>query len=608
MNETDPFYLSKGNIHAIPIVHYNMEMAKQVCCVFQHLQPDCIAVELPENMEKEMLHAASRLPDISVVVARTEGREPIYYMSEPCDASLEALRSAMDKSIPAYCIDLDVDNYPEIRELIPDPYAIERIGLKQYYENYELGLMTYGQRKFPVDVDREMHMARRLKELSFSYERILFIGGMAHVRSILKAIDHLHFTKVTPVKRDSIELCTLTEESCRRVMAEYGWISKHYEDERTLSNDVAQDRQKLIFSLFKTAGLNYSERTGHPFPGYHLRNLMKFVRNYALIYNQLMPDLYKILAAAKGCVDHQYAYDIWKLATEYPYLKNIDALPELDLTVEEVWRFSKSIQFHLKQPSRKQLSFHTRREDKSKYKFQPPGIFTICSYPPEDSVVENFGDFLKKKGKQLLMEDAARTQPFSNSLEDGIDIRETVRHWHEKKLYVKVQGKPPGGVGSVVVIFDEDAPEEGKPYQEKFPWLTTWMGEHAQESDMALYATAITGNIVGPGISRCEYGGFMMSSPPRRMLNIWSDPDYAPCQTKAEVLLVAAIDYAVQPVVVYVAQKPPRSVIKSFAQRFGKKIVYIPLGQLSPVTLNKIQVFHVLDGHDKRETAGEYIF
>jgi hypothetical protein len=125
---------------------------------------------------------------------------------------------------------------------------------------------------------------------------------------------------------------------------------------------------------------------------------------------------------------------------------------------------------------------------------------------------------------------------------------------------------------------------------------------------MAFYATPMANNVVGPGISRCEYGGFMMSYPPRRMYDVWSDPDYVDCRTKAEVLLMAAIDYAVKPVIVYVASSPPRSALKSFAKRFGKKIVYIPIGQLSPVTLAKIRIFHVLDGHDKRDIAGEYIF
>jgi hypothetical protein len=286
----------------------------------------------------------------------------------------------------------------------------------------------------------------------------------------------------------------------------------------------------------------------------------------------------------------------------------VDGLPELDLSIEEVWGHSKIIRFHLKEKGRKSRLIPRRRKDRAPFRFKPPAPFNICSYPPEDLVVERFGDFLKKKGTQLLTEEAARTEPFTGSLEDGIDARETIRHWPEKKLYVKVHGKPPGGVGSVVVIFDEDSGEEDLQHVEKYPWKTTWLGEHNQESDMSFYATKMADRIVGPGISRCEYGGFMMSYPPRRMYDVWHDPDYEMCRTKAEVLLMAAIDYAVKPLIAYVGSKPPRSQLKSYARRFGKKIVYIPIGQLSPVTLNKIRVFHVLDGYDKREIADEYIF
>jgi uncharacterized protein YifE (UPF0438 family) len=60
--------------------------------------------------------------------------------------------------------------------------------------------------------------------------------------------------------------------------------------------------------------------------------------------------------------------------------------------------------------------------------------------------------------------------------------------------------------------------------------------------------------------------------------------------------------------VVYVAAKPPRSVFRSIAARYGRVVVYIPIGQLSPVAMKKIRVVHVLDGYDKRETAKEYIW
>lgn len=602
-----PFFLQKGNVFALPVFHTNMEMAKEACRLFAHLKPSCTAVELPETMELQFLHGASRLPDITILSTDTFKGDKLYYLIEPCDPIFETLRSSLEASIPAHCIDLDLDDYPEVKENFPDPYAIHKIGYQKYYELLEKG--RKGPR-LPQDHLRELHMAKKLKELSLRYDSVFFVGGLFHVKNVLELLDLSKFQTSVSVPRDFISMTTPDAESLRNIMGEFGWISHNYEENRLFLQKGKDeiDRQKLIYQLYKEAGKKYQERHSADFPGYHLRNTMKFARNYALTTGRILPDFYQILSAAKGCVDHNFAYEVFELATEYPYHRNVDNLPEERISPEQLWGHSKMIRFHLKLPSRKAFLDFPKRKDRSKQVHYPPGPFSICSYPPEDIIIENFGHFLQKKGVQTLLEDNARTIPFSTSIEDGIDVRETIRHFAEKKLYVKTSGRPQGGVGSVVMIFDEDAPEAGSAYTEKYPWHTTWLGEHNQESDMALYATFPTANVIGPGISECEYGGFMMSYPPRRLQDVWRDPDYEGCRTKAEILLVAAIDYSLKPIVVYVAAKPPRSKIKSFARRYGKKIVYLPIGQLSPNTLQKLRTFHVLDGHDKRKIASDYIF
>jgi hypothetical protein len=593
--------LQKESIYAIPVLHYTMELAMHVKRAFDTIQPDCVAVELPETLQDLFLCAASRLPDISVIQG-----DQNFYLCEPCDGALEGLRCAIEQGKDAYCIDLDVENYPLYKEPLPDPYSIIHIGLETYYGAYLHAIK--GAPKNALDKKRELYMARRLKELSLCYDKVLYIGGFYHVASVLESLSLNAFEEFTHAKRETVGIATLTEESCRDLMAECGWITCAYELWRQSSANDLLDRQILIYHLYKTAAERYRQSTGNPFLGYHLRNTMKFARNYALIHNRLMPDLFEVLSAAKGCVDHNYAYETWYLATYYPYLKNIDNLKELKLTIEEVWGRSKIIHFHLKQKNRKGLNFHKRKKGRSQIRFSPPSPFSICSYPPEDIVIENFADFLKKKGNVLLSEEGMRTAPFTTGLEDGLDARETIRHLYERKIYVKIKGRPPAAVGSIVVIFNEDCGEDSSSLDEKYPWKTTWHGEHHQESDMAFYATGMAQNVVGLGISRCEYGGFMMSYPPNRLIDIWHDPDYSECRTKAETLLMAAVDYALKPLVVYVAEKPPRTKITSFAKRFGKKIIYIQLKQLSPIMLNKIRVFHVLDGYDKREIAGDYIF
>ena len=63
------------------------------------------------------------------------------------------------------------------------------------------------------------------------------------------------------------------------------------------------------------------------------------------------------------------------------------------------------------------------------------------------------------------------------------------------------------------VIWDED-------HDDRYSYLTTWLGEHQNESDMAFYSTQPFEHLVGPGIGRAEYGGFLMTLPPRRMIDL----------------------------------------------------------------------------------------
>jgi len=169
---------------------------------------------------------------------------------------------------------------------------------------------------------------------------------------------------------------------------------------------------------------------------------------------------------------------------------------------------------------------------------------------------------------------------------------------------VKAERPLKGKVGSVVVIFDPDSPNNG---EENFTWCVTWLGEHSQESDMAFYSTPAGEVMDGPGISRCQYGGFMLSYPPLRVYDIWRDPFFGVARNKPERLLMAALDYSLEKHVVYLAADPPSGWCQSMAARLGKKIIYLPLGTLSPVTLKKIRQFHVLDGHGVRRYARHYL-
>jgi hypothetical protein len=167
---------------------------------------------------------------------------------------------------------------------------------------------------------------------------------------------------------------------------------------------------------------------------------------------------------------------------------------------------------------------------------------------------------------------------------------------------VRERGREPGAAGSVVMIFDED------PSGTSYPYLMSWLGEHEQESDMALYATDPLRQVVGPGIMRATYGGFMLTYPPGRLFDVWRDADYANARSKPEVLIMAAVDYSTDPIVVHVGRIPPSAALRQYASRRGKRIVHLPLGSLSPASVNRVRVVHILAGHDKREIAKDYLW
>ena len=653
-----------GNVHALPVLHYRMEFAHLVREAVRMANPDCIAVELPSSLEKPFLRGIGRLPRISVLsyeissAALLKGKlsdespQTVYLVIEPADPLVEAARLAQEQEIPLHFIDIDLDEYPLHNEPLPDSYAVHRLGLTAYYREY----LAAGGAAPPdrEDLRREKGMAFRLRQLAQRHERILLVCGMYHLERVAAFYGEPQAEPLGRVRRGGVRLFNLHPDSTREILGEYPFLSAIYEmrrgelpdepvrgegslrrrfnlfelieggkkeipEEEVLRESIARsarhvgvvgempDRQRIMFRLFQEASRHYRQETGEPVHLWQRRAFFRFTRNYALIEGLLLPDLFQMLTAARACVDDNFAYAFWRLASQYPWQRETDDIPTLRLRAEDIWGASRHIRFRPRprklEKGLSHLRFLRRKRE------QQPGEWlggfdnpSICSYPPEDLVIENYGNFLKKKGTRRLSEEEARVEPFSSSMLDGIDMRETLRNLHEGRIYVREHLRIKGGVGCVVVIFDEDRSGD------RFPYLMTWLGEHDQESDMAFYATPPSDNIVGPGISRCEYGGFILSYPPRRMLDVWQDRDYADARSKSELLLLAALDYSREKHLVYAAARPPRSIFRQLASRLGKKIIYIPLGSLSPVELKRLRVLHILYGNDKRVIAREYIW
>jgi hypothetical protein len=409
----------------------------------------------------------------------------------------------------------------------------------------------------------------------------------------------LKLPSVTPPPR--VRAFTFKQAADRR-----GELLERYQQ----SVALGLDRQLLIMSMLEQAADFYHQNTGTHILPWQTQVLFQFVRNVARLQDRLLPNLYELMTSARGAADDNYSYEVWDLGGFYPWApedQSQSKLPLLDLDADTLTLAGQKVKewrFHRKLPRlRSRLPIKDRaREGADEDWSESFENGSLCSYPPEDLVIEDYARYLQKKAIQQLSSEKARVEPFSTSLLDGIDMRETLRNWHERKIFVRESRRVQGGVGAVVLIFDEDEKDQ------RYPWRMTWHGEHSQESDMSFYATPIQAKIVGPGIARCEYGGILMTYPNRRLADCWSDAFYSHCRGKSEILLMAGLEYGLDVHLVYVAAKPPRSQFRTLAARLGKKIVYMPIGNLSPQSIERIRVFHVLSSHQRRKFAEDFIW
>jgi hypothetical protein len=599
--------LRRGNITYFPVVPGRMEFAVRLRRYLLSERPKVVAVELPSSLESLYEAGLARMPLFSVIVIPERGYEEeraIYIPVELADPFIEALRTAKEIEARVVFMEPATAERPHMPDTYPEPYAVEFIGIERYVEAYRV----YPQSRSPEVNAHASAMAWRLQGADPLAE-VCAVCALNMLDPLLDAMEKPQDEPPSPPVRlfEHSELFNLHPDCLAEVTSEAPYLQERYENLRSQPENASIDRPRWQLDLLREAEKDYSINTGDKIDSWQRRGLAKYARNLAMLDGQLVPGIYDLALGARGMVDDNYAYEVWQMANRFsPQPTEDPPLETLNLSGDEVWIRTRKLRIRRRLPRMKQMlrpaGLKSRKHEKTpgEWARQTDGD-SICSYPPEDLVIENYGRFLKSYAKTMLSEERSRVEPFTTSLADGIDLRETIRHWHENKIYVRHLGKFSGEVGALVVIFDEDR-------DNRYSYLTTWLGEHQNESDMAFYSTPPFEHVVGPGIGRAEYGGLLMTLPPRRMYDIWSDSDYEMAETKAERLLMAALDYAVERHVVYIAAKPPRTVFRQLAARANRRIVYIPLGQLSPAKLKKVRVVHVLDSYQRREDARQYIW
>lgn len=363
-------------------------------------------------------------------------------------------------------------------------------------------------------------------------------------------------------------------------------------------------------SLFLEAHQRYKQMYNDTISTASFLRLFQYLRNLSYVQAQMLPTLQDVISAAKSVAEDDYAYEVYKLAISFLFLpaedQKLDRTMKLHLPADSNQFIRLTFKRRLPRPilQKQRYDPFDTREPLPEEKY--PGHWTdiwdtyspygTVSYPPEDEYIENYFHFLRKRAQEVIMEEKAIVEPFQSTIEDGIDWTETIRHYHEKKIFVKRIPRQSPDIGALIVQFIEFQTEE-------FSHHSILYAEHDQESDISIVSTNPGDTIIGPGITRIKLGGVISVFPPTGYATM-IPRGYDDLKTR---LLYTAMNMATSPLIVLVAERSPTPEQRYLVRSAGFRLLFIPMQQLTKTSLHRLRTFHLLAHRDLRDIAREYI-
>ncbi|MCA9147875.1 MAG: hypothetical protein KDA92_01185 [Planctomycetales bacterium] len=612
-------------IVALPVVHGSGDCALEVRRMMLEHRFECLAVPLPPSFQSNVENAIQRLPEPAVVIQREACEYQPPWMNEdedeedddelsavsyvpidPCQPVIAGLRVALGERIARAFIDLETSSFEIQSAILPDAYALKKVRLERFAAAIlpSVPPPPVGQPRARINA-----MAHRLRELESKYDSILFICSLLDWPWIRDAF--LNGPAETPEddEVEPVEAMSVDPRTLLFMMGELPFITGLYEQARGQLDDDTNLSIDGVKALLLTARQRYYAELrsrARKITPQILRTCLKYIRNMSLLQHRLTPDLYTIVVAAKQVCGDSFAvqvaetardYDVSYLIADAPAQMGID---RLRLPNGEIYHAKSRLPGPPLEWKSCELSRRPETTERERWQMQwnPSGQ---CSWPPEDKMIENFRSHVMDRAKQILGTDLVRTEKFTTSVQDGIDIRDTLRNWHTGDIYVKVMPPVRGELDAVVMLFD--SPADPRDY----PWRTTWFAEHNEESTLAFFATDFSREMVGPGIGLASYGGAMFLFPPLVIPDIWQDPRLDFTTTLEERLLAAACLYSRNSQIALLSPLPPGAGWRRLARRFHKKWIHVPLGQFSDSTVQQLRMAHVLNGRQVRSYAAHFI-
>ncbi|WHZ21840.1 MAG: hypothetical protein OJF47_000952 [Nitrospira sp.] len=609
-----------------PILHGSGDVAQEVRDSLIDRRCDCLAVPLPPSFERPLEEAVADLPTISLVVQQErhqEGDAAVNYVPvDPCQAVIMGIRVAMGEGIPRAYIDREVTTAEPSPFVSPDAYVLKDLS----YASFAAALVPTltPPRAGSQQQARVTWMAFQLHRLEMEYEHILCLCHVADWPWIRQAYRQRADYQAPELSTGRPERYLVDPASLYFVLGELPFLTELYEQRRAgvrSDRHLSIDGIKELLLEARKRRQGARDEEGKTIPDWVTPQLLQlylqYVRNHALLDRRLTPDLYTLVLAAKQMAGDDFAIHLLETAKSYAYqdigqsgLPRVSAgLGRLSLPDDQVvlatnrlqgppliWR-SLSLQ---PRPPR-------RTSRRWSYLWNP---HRQCSWPPEDSKIESFHTHVREQAKAIIGSDLAKSEKFTTSLKDGIDLRESLRHWYQrrtpgkqKRLEIYVKEIPParGNVDTVIFLFE--SPADPATYS----WQATWYAEHAQESTLCFYATPFLNNMVAPGIGQSRYGGALFIFPPRPIPDIWTDEALGFAKTLEERVIAAGAVHSRETHLALVTPVPPKARWRQIAGQFGRRLVPIPLSRFSGQLIDRLRRFHVLNGHEIRSFAAQFI-
>ncbi|WZO99185.1 hypothetical protein EP7_000784 [Isosphaeraceae bacterium EP7] len=610
----DDFLTIGPRIRVLPVIHGSGDFALRVREELLSRPYDCLAVPLPPSFQDEVEQAVERLPEIALVARKDaeegDGESGFSYVPiDPCQPVIAGIRTAIGERIPREFIDLETTRFEAQAAAFPDPYALKKVSPGAFAASI---LPAIPRPKAGQHADRIAWMANRLRQLQRDHTLTLFVCSMLDWPWIRDAYQ----TGQEPPEPGGYDFTPtlsygVTTRTLIFLLGEMPFITGLYERGRrelTPDDNLSVDGVKELVLSARDTMKSTHPRIAKRITPQLLSTYFRYVRNLSLIERRLTPDLHTLVVAAQQTAGDDFALAVADAARDYPYASEPDPdEPRARMGIDEAdlpgwgpmpivsrlpgqamsWR---SIELKPKAPEK------TRQQWKQRW--DPYGM---CSWPPEDDRIESFNRHVRDRARAMIGADLARSEKFTSSVMDGLDVRETLRNWHTGDLFVKVMPPARGSVDAVVFLFDVPADPEHYPHR------ATWYAEHAEESTLAFFATDPMQDMVGPGIARGEYGGALFLFPPRPILDVWSDPRLDVAETPEERLLAAALLHGRERHVAVVSPKPPSASWRRLARRYNRKLIHLPLNRFGGQMIERLRQFHVLNGKHVRSYAADFI-